>query len=182
MHKTEHLLIEGCRKGNQMAQMQIYDSYCEAMFKIAFRYLNNEEDAKDAMQEAFLKAFDQINSFEPRATFGSWLKRIVINHCLDVLKIKQLQFEVLDIEQIEHADSLEWTVDASVSQEEVLSAIEQLNLKYKLVVTLYLLEGYDHEEISQILQIPVKTSRTHLRRGKLKLHQQLKKQYYEARY
>ena len=180
--QNQKSLITACKKGNRIAQMQIYDSYCQAMFTIACRYLKNEEDAKDAMQEGFLKAFTHIESYRPEATFGAWLKRIIINQCLDVLKKKQLEFADVEVSELRITNEDNWHFDSSISKSEILKAIEQLNQKYKIVIKLYLIEGYDHEEISDILEIPIKTSRTHLRRGKLKLQDLLKQKYNETRY
>ena len=180
--QNQSRLIIACKKGNQVAQMQVYDNYCQAMFTIACRYLNNEEDAKDAMQEGFLKAFTNIESYKPEAAFGVWLKRIIINQCLDVLKKRKLDFSNDVIESLQIIEDNNWDFDSSISKQEILNAIEQLIEKHKIVVKLYLIEGYDHQEISEILNVPIKTSRTHLRRGKLKLQELLKIKYNEARY
>lgn len=182
MHQLETKLIKLCKKGNEVAQMQVYDKYAQAMFTIACRYLNNEEDAKDAMQDGFLKAFRNIENYHPKATFGVWLKRIIINQCLDVLKKNTLKFNDVEVSELRITDEENWQFDSSISKQEILNAIEQLNEKHKIVVKLYLLEGYDHEEISEILEIPIKTSRTHLRRGKIRLQDLLKHKYNEARY
>ena len=181
MSKDHNFLIERCKKGDEKAMMQIYDAYCDAMFQISCRYLN-DEDAKDAMQDSFIKAFSNIESYQPEFTFGSWLKRIVINQCIDQLKKKRLEFVETDLISLKIEDENDWTFSSEISKQQVLSAIETLDHKYQVVVKLYLIEGYDHEEISSILEIPVKTSRTHLRRGKLKLRDLLKIQYNEARY
>ncbi len=182
MHKRDYILIEACKKNNEVAQMQVYKKYCNAMYTIACRYLKNEEDAKDAMQEGFLKAFLNINKFNPDATFGAWLKRIIINQCLDVLKKRSMEFNNDEVVTLQIIEDDHWEFDSSISKTEILEAIEQLNEKHKIVVKLYLIEGYDHQEISQILGIPVKTSRTHLSRGKVKLRDLLKPKYNEARY
>lgn len=182
MQNQINSLITACKKGNQIAQMQVYDKYSQAMFTIACRYLSNEEEAKDAMQEGFLKAFVNLDNYKPEATFGAWLKRIVINQCLDVLKKNQLKFDDVEVSELKIINEDDWHFDSTITKQEILYAIEQLNEKHRIVVKLYLVEGYDHEEISQILEIPVKTSRTHLRRGKLKLQDLLKQKYHEARY
>lgn len=182
MHKLDTKLIQLCKKGNEVAQMQVYDKYAQAMFTIACCYLINEEDAKDAMQEGFLKAFVNMGSYKPEATFGTWLKRIIINQCLDTLKKRKIEFSNDEVENLKIVDDNSWDFDNSISKQNILNAIEQLNEKHKIVVKLYLVEGYDHEEISEILEIPIKTSRTHLRRGKLKLQELLKVKYNEARY
>jgi RNA polymerase sigma-70 factor (ECF subfamily) len=182
MHQLDNYLLEACKKGNRIAQMQVYDTYSRAMFTVACRYLNNEEDAKDAIQEGFLKAFTNIENYKPKATFGAWLKRIIINQCLDVLKKKQLKFNDLEVSELKIVNEEDWNFDSRITKQEILYAIERLNEKHKLVVKLYLIEGCDHKEISEILDIPIKTSRTHLRRGKLKLQVLLKEKYNETRY
>ncbi|WP_296437198.1 sigma-70 family RNA polymerase sigma factor [Winogradskyella sp.] len=151
-------LINACKRGNQKAQMQVYDCYCDAMFKVACRYLKNQEDAKDAMQEGFLKAFLNIKNYTESATFGAWLKRIIINQCIDVLKKRQFETESLKTENLQIVDDNDWQFDTSITKEQILEAIDQLSEKYRLVVSLYLIEGYDHEEISSILNIAIKTS------------------------
>nr|WP_321222889.1 RNA polymerase sigma factor [uncultured Psychroserpens sp.] len=181
MSNNHNLLIERCKKGDEKAMMQIYDAYCGAMFQISCRYLC-DEDAKDAMQESFIKAFAKLESYQPEFTFGSWLKKIVINHCIDQLKKKRLKFAETEVANLNIEDDNDWTFSSEISKQQIIDAIETLDNKYKIVVQLYLIEGYDHEEISSILEIPTKTSRTHLRRGKLKLRELLKTHYNEARY
>ncbi|MCM5661640.1 RNA polymerase sigma factor [Galbibacter mesophilus] len=167
-------LIEKCKSNNRKAQMQLYDMYCHGMFCVAMRYLKNTDDAQDAMQEAFIKAFQKLDQFKAEVTFGAWLKRIVINKCIDFLKAKQHQIYSLD-ESFMHVEEDEnWQVESDISKEEIVNAIEKLPNKYKVVVMLYLVEGFDHEEISEILHINNNTSRTHLMRGKQKLQSLLK--------
>ncbi|APY07650.1 RNA polymerase subunit sigma-70 [Winogradskyella sp. J14-2] len=182
MHQQINKLIRACKKGNQVAQMRLYDQYCDAMFTVASRYLNNDEDAKDAMQEGFLKAFTNLDKYKPEYTFGAWLKRIVINQCLDVLRQRKIEFSEVIVSELQITNEDNWDFDSNISKKDILNAIEQLNEKHKIVIKLYLIDGYDHGEISEILDIPVKTSRTHLRRGKLKLQELLKPKYNEARY
>ena len=182
-------LIKATLEGSQKAQMQLYDTYCQAMFNIACRYLKNHEDAKDAMQEGFLKAFVNIKSYKDTSAFGAWLKRIIINQCIDVLKKRQFITQSLEIENLQVVDDDDdddddddWQFDSAITKQDITNAIDRLSEKYKTVISLYLLEGYDHEELSQILGIPVKTSRTQLRRAKLQLQDALKTKYNEARY
>ncbi len=182
MQNQSDRLIKACRKGNQLAQMQLYDKYAQAMFTIACRYLKDDEEAKDVMQEAFLKAFTHMDSYKPEYSFGAWLKRIVINQSLDVLKKRKVEFNYDEIDTQNSVEIDDWSFNTSVSKRSILDAIEKLNDKHKIVVKLYLIEGYDHQEISEILNIPVKTSRTHLSRGKNKLRDLLKSTYNEARY
>lgn len=178
MSKELHLLILKSKKRNQKAQLKLYELFCEAMFFISCRYLKNEEEAKDAMQDAFLKAFLSIDSYKDDTSFGSWLKRIVINTCIDKLKKIDIKTVSIDNYPLELIEDDNWNFNSKIGKEEIIIAIENLKLKYQLVVKLYLIEGYDHEEISEILKIPVKTSRTQLRRGKLALRNLLKNEEY----
>ena len=176
MGRDIEILIQGCKKGNQKAQLQIYRLYSEAMFFIACRYVKDEEEAKDIMQEGFLKAFQNIHQGLEAKAFGSWLKKIIIHQCLDQLRKKQLETVSIDDLSVIHTndDENDWNVANEISREHVVQAIEKLPEKYQWVVKLYLMEGYDHTEISEILKIAVKTSRTQLRRGKLLLKEELK--------
>ncbi|MBR9758126.1 MAG: RNA polymerase sigma factor [Algicola sp.] len=170
-------IIKQCKQNNRMAQMQLYNQYCNGMYIVAYRFLKNKADAEDAVQEAFIKAFSKLHQFTEDVTFGAWLKRIVVNRCIDVLKSQKQQ--VLDLEDnhlkvVDTATDDNWLVDDSVTVEAVKQAIEDLPDKYRYVVMLYLLEGYDHQEIASILDISEVASRTQLSRGKKKLQLRLK--------
>lgn len=178
MSKELCLLILKSKKGNQKAQLRLYDLYCKAMFFIACRYLKDQEEAKDAMQDAFLKVFLNLASYKEDISFGAWLKKIVINTCIDKLKKKKLDTISMENYPLELIDDNDWSFDVDIDKEQIIGAIEKLTIKYQLVVKLFLIEGYDHQEISEILEIPIKTSRTQLRRGKLALRNILKEEKY----
>lgn len=155
--------------------MQLYRQYCDGMYIVAYRYLNDQAAAEDALQEAFLKAFSKIDQFKGDVTFGAWLKKIVVNRCLDVLKARKLQLQSIE-EKVLHIadDESSWQVEEQVSSDEIYQAIVSLPEKYRVVVQLYLLEGYDHQEISEILGVSESASRTNLHRGKSILKEKLK--------
>lgn len=134
-------------------------------------------EAEDAMQEAFIKAFDKIHQFTGEVTFGAWLKRIVINKCIDKLKSRKLELVAFNEQILSSVEEEQnWKVDDGVGITEVKKAIEDLPEKYKYPLMLFLVEGYDHEEISSILDISQVASRTLVHRGKKKLQEQLKQQ------
>ncbi len=176
------MIINQCRDNNAKAQMQLYNLYCKAMFVVANRYVNDSFLAEDIMQESFIKAFKSIDRYKNEVPFGAWLKRIVINQSIDALKKKKLELISMNEETLRVVDDEDWTVDESITVDEVKSAINDLKEKYRLVLSLYLFEGYDHDEISQILGITSNTSRTHLLRGKRILKEKLKSNSYAARY
>lgn len=164
--------------------MTLYKKYCDGMFIIAKRYMRDTAAAEDAMQEAFIKAFQKLNQFKGDVTFGAWLKRIVINTCLDMIKAQKGEMQPIN-EEVFHIveDASEgWTVSDDTTMEAVTAAVEQLPYNYRMVVTLFLLEGYDHQEISGILDISESASRTNLHRGKAQLKEHLKHLQYGTGY
>jgi len=172
------LLVEQCKQQNPRAQMALYKQYCDGMFIVASRYLKDTAAAEDAMQEAFIKAFKKLDQFKGDVTFGAWLKRIVINTCLDTIKARKLETQEINEEVVSIVDDDDWSVPDSATMEAVYAAINKLPEHYKTVVQLYLLEGYDHQEIAVILDISESASRTNLHRGKLKLKDTLKHLHY----
>lgn len=153
------------------------------MFIVAHRYMKDAAAAEDALQEAFIKAFQKIDQFKGDVTFGAWLKRIVINRCLDIIKARKMEVQSLDEGVLHIADSDEdWEVGDRATMEEVYAAIEKLPENYRVVVKLFLLEGYDHQEIAEILGITESASRTNLHRGKAQLKKTLKHLEYGTGY
>ena len=145
------------------------------MYYVARRFIADSFEAEDAMQEAFIKAFEKLHQFTGEVTFGAWLKRIVINKCLDKLKAKKLQTLAINEQILGTVEEEEnWNVDDGVGLEEVKKKMEALPEKYKYPLMLYLFEGYDHEEIAEILDITKVASRTLVHRGKKKLQEELK--------
>lgn len=169
-------LIEKCRQNNRIAQLQLYNQYCDGMFAVAMRFVNNTFEAEDIVQEAFIKAFTKLHQYKAEVSFGAWLKRIVINKSIDLLKSKKqhmLELDEVHLKVVDSSNENEWLVDDMISLEDVKAAIEKLPDKYQYVVMLYLIEGYDHQEISEILNITEVTSRTQLSRGKAQLKELL---------
>ncbi len=178
-HNIHQDIIDRCKKGEQKAQFQLYKLYYKAMYNTSYRIVNDRMEAEDVMQEAFLKAFDKIGTYSGRVSFGAWLKRIVINHSLDEVKKKKPDFEsveeghrpgeVKEDQQGEEEDEGE----LKEKIEQIRETINELPDGYRIVLSLYLLEGYDHEEIGEILGVSSSTSRSQYTRAKNKLKQEL---------
>lgn len=177
---TVHLnadIIENCKKGDQRAQFQIYKLYYSTMFNTSLRIVKDSAEAEDIMQESFLSAFEKIDTWSGTVTFGAWLKRIVVNQSISALR-KRKGVDFVDIEHIQEQieDSIDETVNLEENSrilEDVHKAIEDLPDGYRTILSLYLFEGYDHEEISKILSISPSTSRTQFTRAKQKLGRHL---------
>lgn len=145
------------------------------MYNVGYRIVNNTEEAQDVLQEAFISAFRNLEFYRGEATFGAWLKRIVVHKAINYLKKRKLERfpddERFDVKQEDEAEE----EDFPFSVETVRSAIQRLPDGYRAVLSLYLLEGYDHGEIAEILGITESTSKSQFNRSKKKLRELLEK-------
>lgn len=172
-------IIEKCRQNDRKSQLRLYNQYCDGMLIVAKRFIKDTMEAEDVVQESFIKAFSKLEQYKAEVTFGAWLKRIVINKSIDLLKSKKQRLVDLQDVQLKIVDedyNDDWSADDSLTIEDVKQAIEELPEKYKYVVMLYLIEGYDHQEIAEILNVSEVASRTQLSRGKRKLKELLNKE------
>lgn len=163
-------LINKCKKGNTEAQFEVYKLYYKAMYNTCLRIVKETTEAEDIMQESFLTAFKSLDSWAQEVEFGAWLKKIVINKSLDYLKKRKLELTELKYENsqiIEEPTDNENTEQRKI--EKVKQAIELLPEKDRNLINLYLFEGYDHFEISEILNIKATTVRSQYTRAKEKL-------------
>ncbi|MFZ2287172.1 MAG: sigma-70 family RNA polymerase sigma factor [Bacteroidales bacterium] len=155
--------------GSRKAQFRLYELYSKAMFNTAFRITGSREEAEDMLQEAFTDCFRNLGSYRTESTFGAWLKTIVINRCISRLRKKEAQLVYID-DYSRHEFTEEESAESAWPDPAVIArAVEKLPDGYRVVLSLYLLEGYDHTEISQILGISESTSKTQYLRAKEKL-------------
>ncbi|MFK8039456.1 MAG: RNA polymerase sigma factor [Crocinitomicaceae bacterium] len=161
--------IEKAKAGDRKAIYALYQKYAGAMLNTAFRILNNRADAEDALHDCFIKAMSNLNQFNYQSTFGAWFKRIVVNHSIDALK-KKRKVVFLEHEEVPEINDLsEVNIEIEYQLDLLYKALHKLPDGYRTVLSLFLLEGYDHSEISEILDIGVSTSISQLSRAKKKL-------------
>lgn len=161
-------LIVACKQGDRQSQFKLYNLYAKAMYNTALRIVQDEAEAADVLQEAFIDAFSRLESFRQESTFGLWMKQIVVNKSISSLRKKKLEIQSLENGE-EPIDEQDAESDIELQVTNIKRAIEKLPNGYRIVLTLYLLEGYDHEEIAHILRISEATSRSQYLRGKRKL-------------
>ncbi len=164
-------LIEGCKKNDRKSQHIIYNEFYGKMMGVALRYFRDQDTASDVVQESFIKAFSKINQFEGGVNFGGWLKRIVVNHSLDILrKNKKISFtnedSLYDKSHVEEDDVSKYE---NINMNQILDAVQQLSTSYKAVFNLYVLDGLTHKEIAQVLNISEGTSKSNYAKAKAKL-------------
>ena len=174
--KHYNLVVE-CKQGSKKACYELYRLYSKAMLNIAFRIVGNIGEAEDVLQEAFLDAFNKLKDFRQETTFGLWLKQIVVNRSINLLRKRKLELIELEGDHLENIPEEENEDEDEVQYQVAMvkEAMKHLPDGYRVVLSLYLLEGYDHEEISQILNISENTSRTQFLRAKRKLMEILKR-------
>jgi RNA polymerase sigma factor (sigma-70 family) len=160
-------LIRKCKSGDQAAQFEVYKMYYKAMYNVSLRIVQDSMEAEDVMQDAFLAAFSKMDSWSEEVTFGSWLKRIVINKSLDYLKKRKLNEVSIDNKDFVSDESdivNEEVITAQV--EDVKKAMNALPDHYRVVFVMFLFEGYTHNEIADCLNITAESSRVRYKRAK----------------
>ena len=167
-------IVEKSKSGDHRSQMQLYTTFYKRVYNACYRVLYNSLEAEDAMQECFLKAFTSLDTYNSTISFEAWLVRIAINTSIDKLRKKDLDFITLneDIYVNTSNESEEWE-QILEKVDKVKAAIEKLSDSNRLIINLYLIEGYDHEEIAEILNIASGTVRIQYMRAKQKLLQLL---------
>jgi RNA polymerase sigma-70 factor (ECF subfamily) len=163
-------IIDRCRKGDREAHYELYKLYSKSMYNIGYRIVNNEAEAEDVLQEAFVSAFRSLDHYRGEATFGSWLKRIVVNKAINVLKERKTE-SLPEDDDFDVPEEIFTEEEFPFSVKQVRDAMERLPDGYRSVLSLYLLEGYDHSEIAEILGISESTSKSQFNRSKKKLRE-----------
>ncbi len=163
-------IVEACKRGDRKAQFELYKLYSKAMYNICLRMLGTVENAEDALQNSFVDVFSKLDSFRFESSIGAWIKRIVINNCINHIKKRKLDFAELN-DNLHHIpeDGVDNVPNEVLKVELIQKAIMQLPEGYRVVFTLYAMEGYDHEEIGEILGVTEATSKSQYSRAKAKL-------------
>lgn len=170
-------MLQWCLKGDQRAQMEIYNRYYKAMYNTAYRIVKDRSEAEDVMQESFLSAFTKLDSFKGEVAFGAWLKRIVINNSLVSYRNRKKKNEVslndalYKVRDNDVSDAVH--TDTERLAQKVLSTMNSLKENYRISLTLHLIEGYDYEEICGLMNISYSNCRTMISRAKDSLRKKL---------
>lgn len=168
----EDLLVELCKAGDQVAQVEIYRKYFRQVYNSCLMIVNNTADAEDLMQNSFIDAFNKVKHYRGPSSFAGWLKRIAINNSIDFLAKRRLQTDHLDAAmEICDESSIAEESDIEYQVEQVKKAMSMLNDDYRIILSLSLFEGYDHEEIGQILSLSQANVRTRYSRARQSLIQ-----------
>lgn len=177
LETTPLTIYERCMQGDRRAQLELYDTYAGAMYNVALRILKNTAAAEDMMQESMITALEKLHTWNETATFGAWLKRIVINNSINELrKNKKIDIRSYDAQEMylhNIEDHNEPSIEEGTTIKKVQAAMECLNDRYKNILNLHLIEGLDHAEISELLGITNGMCRTTISRAKEQLRLKL---------
>ena len=171
----EEKLIQACINEEKHAQKRLYDLYASKMYYVCLRYARHELEAQDMLQDSFVKVFDKIASFKSNGSFEGWIRRIIVNTCLNYCRKKSFQQEQIGIEDYQDTVVSSKAI-STLSEKELLALIQQLPDGYRMVFNLYVIEGYNHKEISEMLSITESTSRSQLAKSRKWMQNMLEKQ------
>ena len=169
-------IIEGCKKGKGRYQEELYRLIAPRMYGLCLKYANDKDDAKDIMQDGFIKVFQKIDQYSSKGSFEGWVRRIMINTALEKYR-NQVTIYSLDERMPLSDEGVHSTVVEDLTAEDLLSLIHKLTPKYRMVFNLYAIEGYNHKEIAEMLGISEGTSKSNLSRARVILQEKVKELY-----
>jgi RNA polymerase sigma factor (sigma-70 family) len=164
----ERNFINACMAQERWAQQLLYEEFYSSMMGVCLRYANNQDDALDILHEGFIKVFKHIAKYEPGTSLSAWIRRIMVNTAIDYYR-RSIRRRTEDLEQaydlsVDEADAI-----SQCGEQEILDAIQLLSPAYRAVFNLYIIEGYSHKEIADMLEISESTSRSNLVKARIKL-------------
>lgn len=172
----ESLLVL-CQEGNQLAQLEVYNRYQRAMYNTALRIVKDSAEAEDIMQESFLTAFEKLHTFKGDASFGAWLKRIVVNNSIaqfrKAQRISTVSDDQIPLAADDATDGLDSEDYSQLQVSRLMDTMNELHSSYRQILSLHFVEGFDYEEICQIMDISYANCRTMISRAKESLRKKL---------
>ena len=166
MGMTDQDLIKECIDNNPKAQKELYDRFASKMMGVSYRYANSQEEAKDILQDAFIKVFGRIGSFKKEGSLEGWIRRIVVNTALDSIRKRKKDKQNVSLTEAEHLASNKDYIIENLSAEDLLQMLKTIPIGYRTVFNLYAIEGYSHKEIADSLGITENTSKSQYSRAK----------------
>ncbi len=171
--RSEKDFIQACIAREKWALKVLYEEYYGSLLAVCMRYSNNSDEAVDILHEGFIKIFKNIGKYQVGTSLGAWMRRIMVNTAIDYYR-KRSRRRTEDVDEAYDISSAEPDAIQRLSEQEILKAIQELSPAYRLVFNLYVIEGYSHKEIAEMLDITESTSRSNLVKARLKLQEKLK--------
>ena len=167
--KIDEQLIKGCKEKNATAQRQLYERFAKKMMGLCLRYSDCEEEAQDLLQDGFIKVFERINSYSGSGSLEGWIKKVMVNTALDNFRKKKHERFQIELENEKNQLAVHEEAHDNLSAKELLKIIQRLPAGYRTVFNLYVIDGYSHKEIGEMLGITESTSKSQFSRARLQL-------------
>lgn len=174
---NEQQLIEGCRRGERVAQKELYEMYSRKMMGVCLRYVSDRETARDLLQDGFVKVLTNIDSYSGVGSFEGWMRKIFVNCALEYLRKSDVLREAADLDntsELVHPDS---SAISDLSAAELMKLVQELPVGFRTVFNMFAIEGYSHKEISEMINITESTSRSQFTRARQMLQRRIKTLY-----
>lgn len=171
--KSQAELIKACIDSDSRALRKFYDIFAPKMYGVCLRYTDNKDDAKDLLHDGFVKAIQALKNFRNEGSLEGWMRRIFVNKALENIRSKKIRMTDAGLDIVEN-QGYDGHIDSNLSKEEILSEVQKLATGYRTVLNLYVMEGFSHDEIAEMLQISVSTSKSQLFRARQILMEKLK--------
>jgi RNA polymerase sigma factor (sigma-70 family) len=172
---TDEQIIEGCIKGEALAQKYLYDKYVNKMMGVCLRYARDHEEAQDVLQDGFIKVFEKLKSYKGAGSLEGWVRRIFVNTSIDNHRKMKAQRQNVDLDSVEYQLPSEGFILESLAARDLLKIVQVLPEGYRTVFNLYAIEGYSHKEIADMLKVSVNTSKSQYSRAKSHLRKLIEK-------
>lgn len=165
---SDERLIELIKKGNESAFVSLYEKFSGRLFGVCLRYSKNSADAEDLLQESFVKIHENIQNYKGTGSFEGWLRRITVNNCINYYR-KVVNEKVITSDNFVVDDIVDETVFSKLATDNILNLIQELPEGYRVVFNMYVIEGYKHSEIAEIMGFTESTSKTQLLKARKQL-------------
>jgi RNA polymerase sigma-70 factor (ECF subfamily) len=170
-------ILKASRKGDPRAQARLYEMFAGRLYGVCLRYAQNEDDAKDILQEGFIKIFDKLRQYKNKGSLEGWMRKIIVNTALEKIR-KENRFMVVEEDAFLDYDHYKYEhILEELGEKELLEMIRELSPQYRMVFNLYAIEGYSHKEIAQQLNISEGTSKSNLSRARELLKNKIETRY-----
>ncbi|MGB1205769.1 MAG: RNA polymerase sigma factor [Chitinophagales bacterium] len=173
LDSSEQKLLSDCLKGVEKAQKKLYEQYKVQMFRICLRYAANRQEAEDILQDGFVKIFMSLHQYKKRGSLGAWMRKVMINVALQHIRKHKNSIKTADLEKALYTYSTQKDIFSDLGAKELTAIIQKLPKGYRLVFNLYVIEGFSHKEIAEMLQISESTSKSQLFKAKKTLRKVL---------
>ena len=171
----EITLVTECLNGNPKAQKALFDKFAPKMMTVCLRYMKNAEEAEDMLQDAMVKVFSYLNKYSHEGSFEGWIRRIVVNTCLDQIRKNSKLNEIQNIEDVEYRLSINDKIIENIAAQDLLNLIQKMPDGYRVVFNMFAIEGFSHQEIADSLGITESTSKSQYLRARAYLRERIVK-------